>query len=104
LKNNSGLRGDKKQLVTDDVPSISTATGDYNVLVSFDGTNGANPEYTKLLMIDITPENETLPALNGQCEVDVTEYPTAVNTYGDVITGTPSVTFPVTAQGTTTVT
>ena len=31
LKNNSGLRGDKKQLVTDKVPSISTATGDYNV-------------------------------------------------------------------------
>ena len=84
--------------------SFDPATGDYNVLVSFDGTNGANPEYTKLLMIDITPENETLPALNGQCEVDVTEYPTAVNTYGDVITGTPSVTFPVTAQGTTTVT
>jgi TonB-linked SusC/RagA family outer membrane protein len=31
LKQNSGLSGNKKQLVTDAVPSISTATGDYNV-------------------------------------------------------------------------
>jgi len=42
LKQNTGLNGNKKQLVTDAVPSISTATGDYQVddNISHWGTQG----------------------------------------------------------------
>lgn len=52
----------------------------------------------------VTPDVANLPAINGICSADTVSAPTASNECGDVISGTPDVTFPVTAVGTTVVT
>lgn len=51
----------------------------------------------------LTPDVATLTDANGECSVTPTA-PTATNDCGAVITGTPDVAMPVTAQGTTVVT
>ncbi len=52
----------------------------------------------------IMPDLNSLADLNGECSVAAPTPPTATNDCGITVSGTPDVTFPVTAQGTTIVT
>ncbi len=84
--------------------SFDPETGTYTKLMDFNGSNGAYPEYTTLLYVGITPDAKDLPDVTGDCEVSITDYPTATNSYGETVTGTTATVFPVTDQGTTIIT
>jgi uncharacterized repeat protein (TIGR03803 family) len=80
--------------------SFDPATSTYHRLVDFDGTNGANPVYTTLLYTGITPDVANLPDVRVDCAYNTDTPPTATNTYGENITATTTITFPMTEQGT----
>lgn len=71
--------------------------------------NAANLDYWVVKLssgctpTSITPDVASLSDVSGECTVTPAT-PTATNDCGDVVNGVPNVTFPVTAQGTTTVT
>lgn len=52
----------------------------------------------------ITPDNIQLPAVNSECSVSIAPFPTATTTCGAVVDGVPSVSFPISTQGTTQIT
>ncbi|MBL4705376.1 MAG: SBBP repeat-containing protein, partial [Flavobacteriales bacterium] len=102
-------------MVVDDFSNIYT-TGPFQGSVDFDpGTGTAN--LTNVGNNDIfvlklsqcnptthTPDVASLPDVTGQCSVAIPTAPTANNGCGTTFIGTTTTTFPIMAQGTTTVT
>ena len=84
-----------------------TAQGTTTVIWTYTDSNGNSTTQTQNVIIDDTTppvaDSNTLTDLTGQCSVATPIAPTATDNCGATITGTTTSTFPITAQGTTTV-
>ena len=95
--------------------SLNGSTGAIDVSASIPGTytityttvgtcpNSSSVSVTIVTSTTITPDVASLATLTDECSVTPSS-PTATNDCGTVVIGTPNVAFPITAQGTTTVT
>lgn len=85
-----------------------TTQGATLVTWSFDDGNGNVFNQTQnVILVDVTapvPDIVTLSDVLGDCSVNSIEAPTATDNCGTVITGVTSTLFPITTQGTTTLT
>lgn len=91
------IPGGATQLTITDMPAASS-NGYYTIdLLDCIAANTCAPT-------TLTADNNTLPDLMDQCYINNPTAPTATNDCGSTVTGTPDVSFPVTTQGTTTVT
>ena len=84
-----------------------TAQGTTTVIWTYTDSKGnSNTQTQNVIIDDTTPpvaDSNTLTDLTGQCSVATPTAPTATDNCGATITGTTTSTFPITAQGTTTV-
>ncbi|MCB9196314.1 MAG: gliding motility-associated C-terminal domain-containing protein [Flavobacteriales bacterium] len=84
-----------------------TVQGSTTVVWTFDDGNGNQSTQNQTVTIDDTtppvPDMATLTTLTGQCSVSAPTAPTATDNCSGTITGTTTTTFPITAQGSTTI-
>ncbi len=85
------------------------ATGNVIDKRDFTGANGSTPTYNNSLLTtctaqEIIPDVSTLPVITAQCEVNELDTAKAKTNCGDVVIGKSDATFPITGQGTHTVT
>ncbi len=84
-----------------------TAQGTTTIIWTYDDGNGNTSSQTQDVVITDatapTADLAILPDINSECEVTPTA-PTATDNCEGAITGTPDVSFPITASGTTTIT
>ena len=89
-------------------PLTYTAQGTYTINWSYNDGNGNFSTQTQTVIVDdITPPvADVTPLLDvtAECEVTSITVPTATDNCVGTVNGTPDVTFPITAQGTTIVT
>ena len=103
---------------TDDCAGVITATtsdplvydseGTYTITWTYDDGNGNTVTQDQTVIVDdITapvPDEATLPALTGECSVEVTDTPTATDICSGTVTATTSDPLSYTEQGTYTIT
>ena len=72
-----------------------------------DAFGNQSTQEQKIIITDITgpiPDKVSLPDLTGECSISAPAAPTATDNCGENLTGTPDVSFPIAAQGTTVIT
>ncbi|MBN1950050.1 MAG: T9SS type A sorting domain-containing protein, partial [Bacteroidales bacterium] len=93
---------------TTEDPTTYDVAGSYVVTWTYDDGNGNTVSQTQnVIVTDDTapvPDAVSLTDLMDECSVDAPAAPTATDACAGVVTGTADVEFPITAQGTTTVT
>ena len=97
--------------VIDGVPSVTfpiTSQGTTQITWTYDDGEGNTTTQTQDVVIADTtapvPDLAQLPDLTNQCEVSILNPPTALDNCGGIITGTTSITAPITTAGNSTIT
>ncbi len=93
---------------TTDVIFPVTTQGESVITWAYQDSKGNITTQTQRVLIDDTivpvPDLETLADVSSECSVNSVEAPTATDNCSGTLTGTTSQTFPITNQGTTTIT